>query len=82
MKYQLQSLFLWKIDETSAEEQTHNKDPSAQTHDTNINLIRFKIVKEMETHRNSDRDITEAMYIKSYNRCSAMMNKQSQFSSL
>ena len=46
MKHQLQSLFLWKIGETSAKEQTHSKDPSAQTHGTNINLIRFKIVKK------------------------------------
>ena len=58
MKYQLQSFFLWKIGETSAKEQTHSKDPSAQTHDTNINLIRFTIVKKMETHGNLDQDIT------------------------
>ena len=33
------------IGETSVKDQTYSKDPSAQTHDTNNNLIRFMIVK-------------------------------------
>ena len=98
MKHQIQSLFLWKIGETSAEEQTHSKDPSAQTRDTNINLIRFAIVKNGDSwkfrpryhlnivHEPSQQyarmSNTEPMYTKTCNRCSAMMNKHSHFNSL
>ena len=46
MEHQLQSLFLERNGKTSAKEHTHSREPSATPQDTNINLIRFRLVKK------------------------------------
>ena len=46
LEHQLQSLFLERNGETSTKEHTHNTEPSATQQDTNINLIRFRLVKK------------------------------------
>ena len=79
MEHQLQSLFLKRNDETCVKEHTHSREPSATPKDTNINLIRFRLVKKKNamnfrerSHSNTEHEPrqhqvyisnTEALYI-------------------
>ena len=78
MEHQLQSLFLERNGEKSSKEHTHSREPSATLQDTNINLIRFMLVKKNamnfreRSHSNTEHDPrqhqvyisnTEALYI-------------------
>ena len=50
MEYQSQALFLERNVKTSAKEHTHSREPSAEPRDTNINLIKSKLVNEISAH--------------------------------
>ena len=52
MEHQSQVLFLEMNVETSAKEHTHNREPSAEPQDKNINLIRFRLVKKKKNAMN------------------------------
>ena len=50
MEHQSQALFLERNGKTFAKEDTHSREPSAKLEDTYINLIRSKLVHEINTH--------------------------------
>jgi len=56
---QLQALFLERNDETSTKLHTHSREPNAKPQDTNIKLIRSKLVYENNTHCRLERHITQ-----------------------
>ena len=53
--------------ETSAKEHTHNREPSAEPQDTNINLIRSKLVNEISAHWYLEIDIIQPQYMNQVN---------------
>ena len=59
MEHQSQALFHERNVKTSAKEHTHSREPSAELQDTNINLIRSRLVHEINTHWYLERDITQ-----------------------
>ena len=63
MEHQSQALFLERNGETSAKEHTNIKEPSAKPQNTNINLIRSKLVQEISIHWYLERHITQSWYM-------------------
>ena len=63
MEHQSLALFLKRSVETSAKEHAHSREPSAKPQDTNINLIRSKLVNEISAHLYADRNISQPQLV-------------------
>ena len=63
MEHQSQALFLKRSVQTSTKDHTHSREPSAKPQDTNINLIRSKLVNEISAHLYADKNISQPQLV-------------------